>query len=534
MMRQCQTYARWLMCQRRFKGLLMLSVLTGVLSGCALPSLEGRSVSTALTIDQSLDTALGKTLSPVAKNYPGQSGILPLPDAMDAFAARVMLARVAEKTLDVQYYIWRHDITGTLLLQALHQAADRGVRVRLLLDDNGISGMDDMLAMLNSHPNIEVRLFNPFVIRFPKVIGYLTDFSRANRRMHNKSMTADNQLTIIGGRNIGDEYFGATDGILFADLDVLTAGSVVNDVSTDFDKYWASDSSYPLISIIGRKSEDDLRKLAEQEKHAEQHPNAVKYLEAIRKSEFVKALGSGQTTFEWSKVQMVSDDPKKGLGLAKKDELLSVRLQAALGEPKRSLALVSPYFVPTASGVQSFIAMAERGVKIRILTNALEASDVPAVHAGYAKRREALIAAGITLYEMRAKAGTIGPRGMAKIFGGTRLFGSSGSSLHAKTFAVDDERIFIGSFNFDPRSVNLNTELGFVISNQALAKAVTTTFRERIPEEAYEVKLDEHGKLYWIERTDAGTVTYTSEPGVGIIKRGWVNFLSILPIDWLL
>lgn len=532
-----QRYCRLLIAYisgRQLRGLFMVSVVAGMLGGCALPSLEGRSVSTALSTGQSMETALGKTLAPAVQSHPGESGILPLADAMDAFAARILLARVAEKTLDVQYYIWRNDITGTLLLQALHQAADRGVRVRLLLDDNGLTGMDDMLAVLGTHPNIEVRLFNPFVTRTPKVIGYLTDFSRLNRRMHNKSFTADNQLTIIGGRNIGDEYFAATDGVLFADLDVLAAGHVVDDVSKDFDRYWESDSAYPAERILPAKSAEDLQALVDKEKHAEQNPKAVKYLDAVRRSAFVSALQSGTTNFDWSPVQMVSDDPKKGLGLAAREELLSVRLKEALGEPQHSLALVSPYFVPTAKGVEAFQAMAERGVNISILTNALEATDVPAVHAGYAKRRRALVSSGITLYEMRAKADSVGPRGLAKIFGGTRLFGSSGSSLHAKTFAVDDERVFIGSFNFDPRSVNLNTELGFVISNPKLARMVTRIFIERIPQNAYQVHLDANGKLYWIERRGQETVRYNSEPGVGLIKRTWVNFLSILPIEWLL
>jgi putative cardiolipin synthase len=514
----------------------MLSVLSGLLTGCALPALEGRVDSQALSTTQSQETALGKILRPIVDSYPGKTGIMSLPDALDAFSARILLARTAEKTLDVQYYIWRNDITGTLLLQALHQAADRGVRVRLLLDDNGLSGMDGILTLLDRHPNIEVRLFNPFVVRAPKLFGYLTDFSRLNRRMHNKSFTADNQLTIIGGRNIGDEYFGATDGVLFADLDVLAAGKVVPDVSADFDKYWHSDSAYPIRSLVGSRYDGDNNALALVEKEiiVEQHPNAEKYLDSVRKSGFVTTLLSGKTAFDWSEVTMVSDDPKKALGQAAPEELLSVRLREVLGEPQRALTLVSPYFVPTAAGVEAFADMAKRGVDIRILTNALEATDVPAVHAGYAKRRHALIAAGIHLYEMRLQANSSSPRGLSRIFGGKKLFGSSGSSLHAKTFAVDNERVFVGSFNFDPRSVNLNTELGFVIHNPVLATQMNTMFIARVPENAYEVKLDDQGRLYWIERNDGNITQYHTEPGTGILKRTWVNFLSILPIDWLL
>src|ERR1051325_4940138 len=211
-----------------------------------LPSLEGRTTSAVLPDTD--ETRLGKSIVPLLTAHPGLSGIYSLPNSQDAFAARARLAEVAERTLDLQYYIWEKDMTGTLLFDALRAAADRGVRVRLLLDDNNTSGLDPTLAALDAHPNIEVRLFNPFVIRRAR-IGYVTDLFRANRRMHNKSFTADNQVTIIGGRNIGDEYFGAAEGSLFVDLDVMAVGPIVREVSNDFDRYWASASSYPLERI---------------------------------------------------------------------------------------------------------------------------------------------------------------------------------------------------------------------------------------------------------------------------------------------
>ena len=196
----------------------------------ALPPLAGRTTSQAI-LDTG-NTRLGRAVMPMVAAHPPYSGVYPLRDAREAFAARALLAQAAEKTLDVQYYIWHKDISGTLLLNALHAAADRGVRVRLLLDDNNTSGLDETLSALDSHPNIEIRLFNPFAIRKPRALGYLTDFRRLNRRMHNKSFTADNQVSIVGGRNVGDEYFGATDAVLFADLDVMAAGPVVREVSS--------------------------------------------------------------------------------------------------------------------------------------------------------------------------------------------------------------------------------------------------------------------------------------------------------------
>lgn len=213
-----------------------------------MPSQENRSISAALADTDT--TPLGKAISPRVTANPGHSGIHLLAGGHAAFAARMLLAQAAERSLDVQYYIWKQDITGTLLFRALFDAAERGVHVRLLLDDNNTSGLDKILAVLDSHPNIEVRLFNPLAMRDLRLLNYIIDFSRLNRRMHNKAFTADNQATIIGGRNIGDEYFGAADDVLFADLDVLAVGPVVNDVSDDFDRYWASQSSYPLDRLL--------------------------------------------------------------------------------------------------------------------------------------------------------------------------------------------------------------------------------------------------------------------------------------------
>ena len=209
-----------------------------------------RPVSVALDAQHGVQTLLGRAIAPQLLQHPGDSGIHTLTDPLEAFAVRMLLARVAERSLDVQYYIWRGDHTGTLLLQALAQAAERGVRVRLLLDDGGTAGLDRELAALALHPQIEVRLFNPFVLRWPKPLGYVTDFNRANRRMHNKSFTADNQASIVGGRNVGDEYFGATNGVLFSDLDVLAVGPIVPEVSQDFDRYWASASAWPVQALV--------------------------------------------------------------------------------------------------------------------------------------------------------------------------------------------------------------------------------------------------------------------------------------------
>ena len=484
----------------------------------ALPSLAGRSVSAAISDTDS--TAIGGVVAPLVAAHAPHSGVYALLDARDAFAARIHIAEAAQRSLDVQYYIWHQDLSGTLLLDALRAAARRGVRVRLLLDDNNTGGLDATLARLDADANIEVRLFNPFVIRRPRALAYLVDFRRLNRRMHNKSFTADNQVAIVGGRNVGDEYFGASGDVLFADLDVMAVGPVVREVSSQFDRYWNSQSAYPVDRILRAADAVDRRVAPTAD------PASARYLEAIRTSPFVRQLLDRTLTLEWVPARMVSDDPAKALGIATDDSLVIEKLKATFGEPKRQFDLISPYFVPGVNGTRLFSSWASRGVQVRVLTNALEATDVVAVHAGYAKRRRALVESGVTLYELRRRSGERSRAGVGSS-------AASGSSLHAKTFAVDRSRVFVGSFNFDPRSASLNTEMGFVIDSAKLAERMQDTFERRIPADAYEVRLM-HDHLVWIERRGADSVTYESEPGRGKWNSFVVWLFARLPIEWLL
>jgi putative cardiolipin synthase len=493
----------------------------------SLPSLEGRSATSAFS--DTGDTRLGRVLEPAAAAHPGQSAVYPLLDARDAFAARAHLAQVAERSLDVQYYIWNKDLTGTLLFDMLRAAADRGVRVRLLLDDNNTSGLDPVLAALDGHPNIEVRLFNPFVPRAPRWLGYLTDFSRANRRMHNKSFTADNQVTIVGGRNVGDEYFGATSGVLFTDVDVMAAGPVVRDVSDSFDQYWRSQSSYPARLLLPPGDAGVLAGLATERQAMMEQEATNAYTRALRESPFVHELMEARLPVVWAPTRMVSDDPAKGLGLASQMSLVREMLKVIVGEPSSRISLVSPYFVPSVEAVDMFSSWAEQGMQVEILTNSLEATDVAAVHAGYAKRRHDLLDAGVALYELRRLAPGIWKE--QERFG---MGSSSASSLHAKTFAVDAARVFVGSFNFDPRSATLNTEMGFVIDSPVLARRVHDTFEQRVPQDAYRVTLAGDGSLVWTEQEDGKAVQHQSEPGTTAWQRFMVWLLSLLPIDALL
>ena len=505
-----------------------------MLGGCALPTIENRVQSKAFAQENSTNTRLGLAVGEAAEKAgqktPINNGISILDDPLDAFVTRILLAEASELSLDVQYYIWSDDLVGKLLLRALCRAADRGVRVRLLLDDHGSSGLDDTLAALNLHDNIEIRLFNPFPLRRFKALGYVTDFRRLNRRMHNKSYTADNQLSIVGGRNVANEYYGAGSGVLFSDLDVLTSGPIVNLVSQDFDSYWSSDSAYPAEQLLAPASKQDLVSVREELADIAESPEAQQYLSAVETSDFVAQLKTGQLSPVYAPVALVSDNPSKVLDAAKGEELLSQQLNKLIGTPEQSFTLVSPYFVPGKLGVQLFSDMEKRGVEVKILTNSLEANDVALVHSGYAKYRKPLLEAGVQLFEMRKSSSK---EEKSRIHSGFSL-GSSAASLHAKTFSVDGTKMFVGSFNFDPRSNNLNTELGFLIASPELAMLLESGFEENVKHVAYELLLTEEGDLEWLEYNGETIRRYSQDPNTGLAQRAMVFFLSLLPIEPLL
>jgi putative cardiolipin synthase len=507
-----------------------LVALAAIAAGCAsLPSHEGRTASGAL--DDTSQTRLALATAPLVAAHPGKAGIHPLFEPRDAFAVRVLLAAAAEKSIDAQYYIWHGDAVGNFVFEALRQAAARGVRVRLLLDDMNTGGLDPVIAALDAHPNIEVRLYNPFAHRGTRALDFLTDFSRVNRRMHNKSFTADNQASVVGGRNIGNEYYGVGEGTVFADLDVIALGPAVRDVSRQFDLFWNSASAYPAASLVAAAAPADLDARFAATRAS---PDALAYIEALRTTPLVRDLLDRRLAIEWSDARLVHDDPAKTLDTtAGKDVLLFPALVEAIGRPEKALDLVSPYFVPGDEGTEALAALARGGVKVRVLTNSLESSEASIVHAGYAKRREALLRAGVRLYELKSTAARK-PQG-EKSGVGSGAGSSSGSALHAKTFAVDASRLFVGSFNFDLRSALLNTEMGLVISSPVLAGRLADLFDTAVPLSAYEVRLRaEGGGLEWIERTAEGERRHETEPGAGFFRRFAVGVYSVLPIDWLL
>ncbi|MDN5788880.1 phospholipase D family protein [Pseudorhodobacter sp.] len=489
-----------------------------------LPDVSQRTQSLALPADPS--TRLGALMIAGAAQHPGKSGVIPLQNGHDALASRLVLAAVAERSIDAQYYIWHDDVSGILLLGALYNAAQRGVRVRLLLDDNGVPGLDPIIAALNSQDNFEIRLFNPSTTRAPKMAGYTFDFFRMNRRMHNKSLIADGAAAIIGGRNIGDEYFQVGNDNFYIDMDVLAAGKVVPETAAVFDEYWNSASVFAAESII--RGSGDLAGFEARLAEVVASPEAEAFLGEMDSS--AAKYTQDTTHLEWTDVQLVADDPVKGQGIATPDQLMISRLGGILGGIAKRLDLVSAYFVPGEKGAEYFGDLAKSGVDVRILTNALNTTDVLMVHAGYSKYRRELLQAGVKLYELKLR-GNMTPEADLQI----KPLGLSGASLHAKTFAVDDSRIFIGSFNFDPRSAKLNCEMGFLIDSPVMAQKISAGFDGPLAEVSYRPELTPENKMVWQETLGNNKVViYQEEPGATWFQQIAIVVIGFLPVEWLL
>ena len=471
------------------------------------------------------NTRLGQALLPLISDNPDRTGVIPIADGRDALAARILLARAATETIDVQYYIWQTDTTGWLLLDELRKAAERGVRVRMLLDDNGIPGLDNVLADLAAMENIDIRLFNPFTMRKPKLVSYVFDFFRLNRRMHNKSMTVDGLATVIGGRNIGDIYFAYGEGTAYFDYDVLAVGPGAASVSQNFNDYWTSGSSYDARDILAR-SKDGMAEMADAVAVAAQSARGSEYAKALDNSPVISRLIAGEDLLEWTTVKLFSDDPAKGLRQAKSEDLLITRLTQAMGQPERSLDLVSAYLIPGQVGTALFQEFLNNGVKTRLVTNSLEANDVPIVHSAWKGYRNQLVRAGADVLELRSRPGQPDTSSLTQIMTGSQ------SSLHAKTFAVDGERIFIGSFNFDPRSAALNTEMGFLVDSPTIARSLTAALDES--QVFYRVFEDEDGKIRWTGTENNAPKEWMNEPNTSVFQRTLVNIMSYLPLEWIL
>ena len=511
----------------RIAVLMALSLVTA----CAtLPENVGRRETFAYP--DTGGTLLGREVSrQAAAHPPGESGFHLLGKGLDAFVARAVLARLAERSIDAQYYLYHDDLVGRLLTWELLQAADRGVRVRLLVDDMDLADRDLSAAALDSHPNVEVRIFNPFSRKTGRTSQLLTRMGSVTRRMHNKSFTVDSQGAILGGRNIGNEYFEADPDLAFADLDVLAFGPVARDVSTSFDLYWNSDLAFPVSILVDQPPtpEEIGQKRRQLEEFIAAQSDSV-YLKALRNSALADKIRKGRLGYSWGSAVVVYDRPEKLLhDTGKKEYQLAPQLRPYVDGVQRELILFSPYFVPGEAGTALLTGLVARGVRVRILTNSLASNDVSVVHAGYAKYRKPLLRGGVELYEMNKKL-TREQREEKKGAGG-----SSKASLHAKSFVFDRQQVFIGSLNLDPRAMIHNTEIGVVLTSPEIAVGMGDWFDENIGKLAFrlELKRDEDGSeiLLWHGLVDGTPQTFDVDPYTGFWKRLGIGFLGILPIE---
>ncbi|MEB0205048.1 phospholipase D family protein [Pseudomonas sp. CCC3.1] len=464
------------------------------------------------------DSAFGRSIQAQAAPYQGRSGFRLLPNSSEAFRARAELIRNAQTSLDLQYYIVHDGLSTRMLVDELLKAADRGVRVRILLDDTASDGLDDILATLAAHPNIQIRLFNPLQLGrstgVTRAMGRLFNLSRQHRRMHNKLWLADNSAAIVGGRNLGDEYFDAQPDLNFTDIDLLSVGPVAEQLGHSFDQYWNSALSQPIGDFVSSRLS-----------HRELSQARTALEASLKKSKLAhQALFQQLAAYEthpqmevwrkeliWAWNQALWDAPSKVLAKDEPDPhlLLTTQLAPDLAGVSKELILISAYFVPGKTGLVYLTGRADAGVDVRLLTNSLEATDVPAVHGGYAPYRKALLEHGVKLYELRRQPGSTGGSGLHLFHPGM----SSDSSLHSKAMIFDQQKSFIGSFNFDPRSGLWNTEVGVLVDSPELAaEARKLALQGMAPALSYEPKLEE-GKIVWVTEDNGQMHTLTREPG---------------------
>jgi len=485
-------------------------------------------------------TRLDKEVAPLVARHGGKTGALLIPDGLDAFSARALATRQAGRSLDLQYYIWHDDLTGRLLAHEVWEAAERGVQVRILLDDMANSGDDAGLLALAAHRNIEIRLYNPIRNRggIFRVLELVQRIYSVNHRMHNKQWIADGRVAILGGRNIGEEYFDASTETNFRDLDVLVFGPKVAQASKIFDDYWNSKAVVPVSALVD-PSPDAMQHLLVKSEQEARRSDAKRYYARMDASSTVRSYFSkGLTPFWTNSIEVVSDPPLKWKEDEDRSGWLLTRLIDELKKTTHKALLISPYFVPGDDTANGLVLLASNHKAfVGVITNSLAANDVPAVHSGYADYRDRLLQGGVRLYEMRANVPVKGSKhrqsgGKQGAGSGGRMLGSSGASLHTKAFLIDDRRGFIGSFNLDPRSAYLNTEMGVLFDDPAISAALRNEYLHLAsPRVSYWVSHDANGDLRWLDRTAKPPVLINHEPETTKTQRVIAEILRWLPIE---
>ncbi|WNZ87055.1 phospholipase D family protein [Pseudomonas sp. P108] len=498
--------------------LFIFLLLVLLFAGCATVNVS-HEPSQALP---ARDSAFGRSVLAQAAPHQGKSGFRLLSESAEAFSARAELIRNAQSSLDLQYYIVHDGISTRILVSELLAAADRGVRVRILLDDTTSDDLDRIIATLAAHPQIQVRVFNPLHLGRSTVVtrtmGRLFNLSQQHRRMHNKLWVVDNCVAIVGGRNLGDEYFDAQPDKNFRDIDMLSVGPVAEQLGHSFDEYWNSALSKPIEQFLSihpttRDLKNSRTRLEESLEETRKQNHAL-YQQLMTYTTHPR-LQVWRQELIWAWNKALWDAPSKVLSKGEPAPylLLATQLAPELNGVTQELIMVSAYMVPGEPGVVYLTGRADAGVSISLLTNSLEATDVPAAHGAYAPYRQTLLEHGVHLFELRRQAGDNGGSGS-----GTRLFhsgssNSSDSSLHSKAMIFDQQKAFIGSFNFDSRSLLWNTEVGVLVDNPQLAGRVRELALEGMaPALSYHTVL-ERNQMVWVTEDEGKQHTLTKEPG---------------------
>jgi putative cardiolipin synthase len=534
--------ARWKMVISARGRLSFVVLLIAVLSGCAsLPpgSDFPRTASAALAHPE--ETRLGRQFDNSGLLHAGNSGFRILPVGADGFLVRMQMINAAERTLDLQYFIFRGDDTGRLLTDAVLHAADRGVRVRVLVDDGETVSGDEQISALAAHRSIEIRIFNPFAYRGHvtafRAIEYMFNVSRLDYRMHNKLLVVDNAVALIGGRNVGDQYFQIDPEGQFADDDVFAAGPIAQKLSGTFDEYWNNALSIPAEALS--KIETSHAALREHREESNEPSPQLKadgfdYAKRVATGEPFEGMISGRLPLIWAHAQVICDSPdKKKVESGEMVGRLMHRPVAKVTAAVQSeLLMVTPYLIPGKEGMQLIKDLRKRKVRVRILTSSLESSTVLLAQSGYMHYRVPLLEDGVELYEIRSLLGN------TKGSGQTKAISRYGNySLHAKLFVFDRQKLFIGSMNFDLRSMHLNTEIGLIIDSPELAQQIAARFEAMVqPANSYMLVLRQNDagrspSLMWRTQEDGKAVEYDTEPARSDWQRFEVNTLSLLPMD---
>lgn len=503
--------------------LFILVVFLTAASGCKSIDFDfPKQESVAYT--QTENTVLGKQFASIVDKHPNVSGFRLQGNSINALGTRLLITKRAERSIDAQYYQIKPDPIGYLFIGSLLQAADRGVRVRLLIDDFLTHGHDAGIAAFDSHPNIEVRVFNPFAGRKIRLIDALTDFRRINRRMHNKSFTVDNQITVVGGRNIASEYFGARSDVNFGDLDVIAVGPIVQDVSSMFDEFWNHKLALP-VAAYARASRDQNKEFTKLRERIKVNTETIKtspYKDAVRK-DFYKFIAADSRHFIWAPSKLTYDSPDKALKTnSEVSQEIITTLKRAIDSAKRELVVLTPYFVPRQRGVELFKGVRNNDINVTVVTNSLASTNHPIVHSGYAPSRKPLLELGLKIYEVKRD---VTVPGASHIDAEDSEF-----TLHSKAFIVDRKKIFIGSFNWDPRSVNINTEMGVIIDSNDLANQLINFIDRKLNRTTYEVVLNSNKKIRWIDNSSDEPTVLNKEPNTSWWKRFKNRLMSLLPI----